>query len=339
MGSWAHLRHQCVVLLLAEGLLCVVIGIWLGADAFIGVVAATGVALAFFLLVSHSRRKEILHLSAEIDEVLHGSRQVKFSHCKEGDVAILENELSKMVARLSHTQKLVTQEKNALADALADISHQIRTPLTSIGLMLPLIERAQDEGERKRLVRELETMLDRVFWLVSTLLKLAKVDAGAMPIEHKTVRVTDMLERALVPLTINLDLHDITLHTNLDEQAQFEGDELWSAEAVENIVKNCIEHTPDGGSIALEATSDALATRIVIEDSGLGIAPEDLPHIFDRFYRGNSTDEQREFHNPQGFGVGLALAHALIGAQGASLQASNGKHGARFEIVYPKFVV
>lgn len=339
MGSSVHLARQCTALLLAEGALCVLLGIWLSTEALVGVVAATGIALVFFLLVSYSRHKEILHLSAEIDEVLHGSRQVKFSHCKEGDVAILENELSKMVARLSHTQMLVTQEKNALADALADISHQIRTPLTSIGLMLPLIERAQEEGERKRLVRELETMLDRVFWLVSTLLKLAKVDAGAMPIEHKTVSVTDMLERALAPLTINLDLHDITLHTNFDDQAHFEGDELWSAEAVENIIKNCIEHTPDGGSIMLRASADALATRIVIEDSGSGIAPEDLPHIFDRFYRGNSAEERREFHNPQGFGVGLALAHALIGAQGASLQARNGKRGARFEIVYPKFVV
>lgn len=89
----------------------------------------------------------------------------------------------------------------------------------------------------------------------------------------------------------------------------------------------------------LQATTDAIATRIVIEDSGPGIAPEDLPHIFDRFYRGGIQEEAQEFHNPQGFGVGLALAHALVGAQGASLQAANGTRGARFEIVYPKFVV
>lgn len=339
MGSAVHVKRQGAVLVLIEGILCVAFGVALGGYAFISAVSASIAALIFFIAVSYRRHKEILHLSAEIDEVLHGSRQVAFSHCKEGDVAILENELSKMVARLSRTRSLVIQEKNALADALADISHQIRTPLTSIGLMLPLIERAQEELERKRLVRELESMLDRVFWLVSTLLKLAKVDAGAMPIERNTVLVTDMLERALAPLTINLDLHDITLHTELDAHAQFEGDELWSAEAVENIIKNCIEHTPVGGSIMLQTTTDAIATRIVIEDSGPGIAPEDLPHIFDRFYRGGIQEEAQEFHNPQGFGVGLALAHALVGAQGASLQAANGTRGARFEIVYPKFVV
>lgn len=340
MGSVAHVCKQGVVLILLEGLLGIALGILYGSDVVGGVLGASMVALLFFLVVSYSRHKEILHLSSEIDEVLHGSRQVTFSHCKEGDVAILENELSKMVARLSHTRTLVLQEKNALADALADISHQIRTPLTSIGLMLPLIERAQEEHERKRMVRDLETMLDRVFWLVSTLLKLAKVDAGAMPLERKTVKVTDMLERALVPLTINLELHDIALCAHLDEQAYFEGDELWSAEAVENILKNCIEHTPCGGCITLQATTDAIATRIVIEDSGPGIAPEDLPHIFDRFYRGSVSDEEiSEMHNPQGFGVGLALAHALIGAQGASLQANNGSQGARFEIIYPKFVV
>ena len=106
MGSVARVSKQCVMLVLLEGLLGVILSFLVDEQLLYGVIGASVVALIFFLAVSYIRHKEILHLSSEIDEVLHGSRQVKFSHCKEGDVAILENELSKMVARLSHTHSL-----------------------------------------------------------------------------------------------------------------------------------------------------------------------------------------------------------------------------------------
>lgn len=131
----------------------------------------------FFLAVSLRRRSEIRRLTDEIDEVLNLGRRLSFSNCREGDIAVLANELEKMVARLSRLTSQIENEKTALADSLADISHQIRTPLTAAELMLPAIERATDEEQRKRLARDLEHLLDRVSWLVATLLKMAKVDA------------------------------------------------------------------------------------------------------------------------------------------------------------------
>ena len=137
-------------------------------------VAGTGaVLLAVFLVVSLYRHRQIRRLAEEIDEVLHSGRTVDFSNCREGDVAVLANELSKMVSRLSRTRDQLSRERNALADSLADVSHQIRTPLTAITLMLPVVERADDARERKRAVRELESMIERVSWLVTTLLKIA----------------------------------------------------------------------------------------------------------------------------------------------------------------------
>ena len=151
-------------------------------------VAGTGaVLLAVFLVVSLYRHRQIRRLAEEIDEVLHSGRTVDFSNCREGDVAVLANELSKMVSRLSRTRDQLARERNALADSLADVSHQIRTPLTAIALMLPVVERADDARERKRAVRELESMIERVSWLVTTLLKIAKVDAGAMHVERREV--------------------------------------------------------------------------------------------------------------------------------------------------------
>lgn len=327
-------------------------------------VGATGIAgLVFFLVVSLWRHAQVKRLTLEIDEVLHNGRRVDFSTSREGDIAVLSNELAKMVARLARTTEQLEVERNALSDALADISHQIRTPLTAITLMLPAIERTDDAAECKAALRKLEQMIDRVSWLVTTLLKIAKIDAGAMHVERKRVLCATVVERALAPLESALDLHDIRLEMQLDDAAAFQGDLLWTAEAVENIVKNCMEHTPSGGHIEVRAVEDPLATTIEIADTGSGIAPEDLPHVFERFYRGreevmaadlaagsvagseSSVGPTSEAFGSapvkvKGFGIGLSLAQALISAQGGTIRAANApRRGAVFTIAFPKMVV
>ncbi|MEI3376319.1 MAG: HAMP domain-containing sensor histidine kinase [Coriobacteriales bacterium] len=297
------------------------------------------VAIAFFLVISLHRRAEMRRLTAEIDEVLNMGRRLSFSDCREGDVAVLANELEKMVARLARLTSQLEDEKGALADALADISHQIRTPLTAVELMLPAIERADDPEQRKQLVRELEHLLERVSWLVATLLKMAKVDAGALRMESRPVSVDAMVSRACGPLELPLDLRGIALAREIPEGLGFKGDETWCAEALENIVKNSMEHCATGGTITIRATEDALACRIFVSDDGPGISDEDLPHLFERFYRGVGSK------HGEGFGVGLALARSLITGQGGSLRAANlsgedgAPAGALFEMAFPKLCV
>lgn len=297
------------------------------------------VVFVFFLVVSLRRRAEIRRLTDEIDEVLNLGRRLSFSNCREGDIAVLANELEKMVARLARLTAQLESEKTSLADSLADISHQIRTPLTAAELMLPAIERAEGEEQRKILVRDLEHLLDRVSWLVATLLKMAKVDAGALHMESRPVSVASMVARACAPLELPLDLRGIALVIDIPGNATFTGDETWCAEAIENIVKNSMEHCEAGGTITIRASEDTLACHISISDDGPGISEEDFPHLFERFYRGSASKEG------EGFGVGLALARSLVSGQGGTLRAANlhGEDGtpagAVFEIAFPKLCV
>ena len=349
-GLW---RNRMFVRQLA--VMIVVVAAFAAAAAFAGGVGeAAWAAVAgasccvLFTLFSRRRYREIARLASEMDEVLHSGRRVSFSDCREGDVAILRSEVSKMVARLARTSDQLQAEKTALADALADISHQIRTPLTAMSLLVPVAERATDEGSRRRVLRELEGMVERVSWLVTALLKLARLDAGVMSFEKRPVRVADVVSRALAPVDLMLDVRGVSHSVNVGD-AGFEGDPAWTAEALENIVKNCAEATGPGGTVRIDAVEDALATRIRISDDGPGIAEEDLPHVFERFYRGRADAETARTDamashddptNPKGLGIGLSLAQSLISAQGGSLRARNlPEGGACFEITFPKMNV
>ncbi len=294
-----------------------------------------------FTLFSVARFTEIRRLSAEIESVLEEGRAMLPSTYKEGDVEILRNEVSKVVFQLSSAQARLAEEKSALADALADITHQIRTPLTTVGLMVPLIEQA-DAQERTRLLRELELLLDRISDLLSALLKIAKVDAGALHLEMRDVELARVVGEAAAPLAVPFDLHDVTCSLDVPPSVRIHADGAWTSEALRNILKNCLEHTPAKGEVSVSVRDDAVATRIVIHDTGPGFSDEDLPHVFERFYRGSTARlaNAAEAASPAGFGIGLSLAFALLSAQGATLRVSNAEQGgARFDIVFPKMTV
>ncbi len=304
------------------------------------VTAATVVALVgIFLLATGIRYRQIARMAAQVDALLHGERDVSFERMREGELAILASELDKMRSRLTLANEELEREKNALAD----VSHQIKTPLTSLSLMTSLTRGTLAEdggrpGEVERL-RTMERLEGRVEWLVSSLLKLARIDAGVVRFARAHVRAAELVDRAAEPLAVAFDLADVTLERDVRADAGFEGDLAWTAEALGNVLKNCLEHTPAGGCVSVRASEDALAFRLRIEDTGPGIAPEDLPHVFDRFYRGGEEDAPSEV-DPGGVGIGLALAKSLVTAQGGSIRAGSAPGGgARFDIVFFKATV
>lgn len=308
------------------------------------------IVTVIFMILTNRRYRALAKMAANLDRVLAGERDIRLRDMSEGELAILSSEIDKVIARLNLTVDELQAEKLALSDALADISHQLKTPLTSIAISTELIrDRLSARGDSEDLVERLrliQTLQARVEDLVAALLKLARIDAGVIKLVCGDVDARELVRKSFEPLAIAFDIADVRFSADVQDGASYEGDLTWSVEALENILKNCMEHTPAGGCVSVRVTEDVLACRIRIEDTGPGIAESDLPHIFERFYRGsrdaNATPSEV---NPAGVGIGLALSKSLVTAQGGTLTAENLRDengnitGAAFNLVFFKTVV
>lgn len=308
------------------------------------------IVTVIFMILTDRRYRALANMAANLDRVLAGERDIRLRDMSEGELAILSSEIDKVIARLNLTVDELQAEKLALSDALADISHQLKTPLTSIAISTELIrDRLSARGDSEDLVERLrliQTLQARVEDLVAALLKLARIDAGVIKLVCGAVDARELVRKSFEPLAIAFDIADVRFSADVQDGASYEGDLTWSVEALENILKNCMEHTPAGGCVSVRVTEDVLACRIRIEDTGPGIAESDLPHIFERFYRGsrdaNATPSEV---NPAGVGIGLALSKSLVTAQGGTLTAENPRDengnitGAAFNLVFFKTVV
>lgn len=295
--------------------------------------ATGGLYLALQLAFAKKRYRQMERLSGELDAILHGQRQMLLCDSAEGELSILQSEIQKMTIRLSEQADALLSDKRRLKEAIEDIFHQIRTPLTSMNLLASLLFAEELPCERRRkLLGELKQQLERVQWLVETLLKISRIDAGTAKFRKEEVPVRQMLEEAVRPLRIPMELREQAFTLKAGGE-RFVGDEKWTAEAFANIFKNCMEHTPPGGAISVTVLETALFTEIVVEDTGEGFSKEDLPRIFDRFYKGGGSSEGS-------VGIGLALSRSIIAAQDGTVKAENGPAGgARFVVRFYKGVV
>ena len=308
------------------------------------------IVTVIFIILTNRRYRALANMAANLDRVLAGERDIRLRDMSEGELAILSSEIDKVIARLNLTVDELQAEKLALSDALADISHQLKTPLTSIAISTELIrDRLSARGDSEDLVERLrliQTLQARVEDLVSALLKLARIDAGVIKLVCGPVDARELVRKSFEPLAVAFDIADVRFSADVQDGASYEGDLTWSVEALENILKNCMEHTPAGGCVSVRVTEDVLACRIRIEDTGPGIAESDLPHIFERFYRGSRDANAAPSEvNPAGVGIGLALSKSLVTAQGGTLTAENLRDengnvtGAAFNLVFFKTVV
>ena len=309
IGFW--IRPICGILALAVGLLL------------------SGAHIAFAV----QRYRKMEELAQRLDRILHGQDRVLIEDAAEGELSILNSELQKMTTRLREQANQLSADKQQLTEAIQDIFHQIRTPLTSMNLLVSMLaEEDLPYDRRLSMTRELRRQLERVQWLVETLLKLSKIDAGTAQFRSDLVSVAELIEKAAQPLRIPMELREQSLTIRATEE-HFAGDLNWTAEALGNILKNCMEHTPVGGTITVTTEETALFTEIVVEDNGPGISKADLPYLFDRFYKGEGSSDDS-------VGIGLALSRSIIAAQNGTIKAENvPTGGARFTIRFYKSVI
>lgn len=292
-------------------------------------VSAAAFGIAFFIFTK-ARYNSIVQISEQIDLVLHNMDNVYIGEANEGELSILHSEISKMTLRIREQNDALKKEKAHLADSLADIAHQLRTPLTSANLILSLLENNPEESERRKMAKETEELLLHMDWLLTSLLKLSRLDAGIVSFQKEPVAVDSLIHLAVRPLLIPMELHDVGLQIEVPKGILISGDMIWLSEAVQNILKNCMESVGDDGEIQINCEDNLLFTEITIHDNGAGFKKEDLPRLFDRFYRGKSE-------NATGYGIGLALCKKIITRQGGTITAKNHlKGGAVFAIRFPK---
>ncbi len=283
---------------------------------------------AVFLLFTRRRYRHLADLSDYLRRVNGGDYSLELPAGDEGELSILKSEIYKVTISLREQNERLRRDKLRLSDALSDISHQFKTPLTSLSVMTDLLfESKLDEGRRAEFTGQLRAQLGRLTWLTEALLKLSKLDADAVMFQRRLVLLCELIRKAAEPLLIPMELKGQTLFVETDGSVCC--DLNWTAEALTNIMKNCMEHTPAGGGIRISASSNALFTEIRVSDGGPGIDKTDLPYIFDRFYRGKNAAGNS-------VGIGLAMAKAISEAQGASIETRNAHGGgAEFILRFP----
>jgi signal transduction histidine kinase len=286
------------------------------------------------ILFTVRRYKDIEKLSGYLRKIYGGDYSLDIRDNTEGELSILKNEIYKVTLILSKQTELLKTEKEQLADALSDISHQLKTPLTSMLVMTDLLNNdALEPGKRKEFTRNLTNQLKRMEWLLTSLLKLSKIDAGTATFKKERINAAELISHAAKPLLIPMELKNQRLLTDGDASLTFSGDYNWTTEAFINILKNCVEHTPDGGTISVHFDENPMYTEIIISDNGIGIDAEDLPYIFKRFYKGKNANEES-------VGIGLAMAKSIISSQNGDISVSSIKNrGSSFCIKFYKQIV
>ena len=281
----------------------------------------------FLIGLNHIKRKRIDNLAEYLYAINEGNYRIN-TQKKEDEFSILEDELYKTVVLLRENREKERKEKEKLTNYLADISHQMKTPLTSMSLMIELLDDRPINGEDALYIERISAQIYRLNHLVSSLLILSKLDVGTLTLECKWVNVYELVCTSIEPLTLMIEKKEQQLSIQENSDVVFMGDFYWSNEAILNVVKNCVEHTPCGGEISIVYEQNPICTQIIIEDNGEGFHKKDIPHLFTRFYKGENSAKDS-------VGIGLALAQSIVKKQNGEIRAENKKiGGARFTIKF-----
>lgn len=282
-----------------------------------------GLALSLILLyLKHEKvqNKEIKKIARCIEEINKKNYSINIDENSEDELSILKNELYKITIMLKEDAENSKKDKLKLKDSLSDISHQLKTPLTSINIMLDNIldNPEMDDKTKEKFIQNIKREITNISSLVGEILKLSKFDASVIKFEEQQVFINDLVKSAISNVEMMAELKNINIEVNNQDNIKLVCDAKWQIEAITNILKNCIEHSKDDSTITIDIDSNKIYKQITIKDNGEGIDEKDLPHIFERFYKGKNSSKDS-------VGIGLALAKTIIEKDNGSIKVDSKK--------------
>ncbi len=301
---------------------------------FINLIFMVLISLIFFVIILFNRKKEKKELNEIVEyikDINKGNYDLKLTNNKESMYSILKNEIYTTTVMLKEKAENELKEKLSVKDSLTNISHQLKTPLTSISLLVDnLCDNNVSPEIQKEFLEDIKFQVKNINYLIIQLLKLSKFDANVVVFKKENINVKNIIFEVLKYVDPLIDLKNINIHVNGKNNVSFIGDYQWEFEALSNIIKNCIDYIPDNKNIYIEFKENNFYTQIEIIDEGLGIASSDVNHIFERFYKGKNSSNNN-------FGIGLALAKEIIlKDNGKIIVNSKLDKGTKFKIKYYK---
>lgn len=275
-------------------------------------------------------KKEINNINQYLSDILKGEYNLNIADYNEDELSILKNDIYKVTIKLKELSEYEKKEQVYLMNTLEDISHQLKTPLTALMVTNDILKDSSlTKKEREEFLNKETKELEKMEWLITTLLKYSKLDSGSVKLKKEEVKVKELIRNIIDTLSIALELKNIEIITE-DLDYNLVCDKNWTKEALTNIIKNAIEHLPnEEGRITIKGENNPLYQGIIITDNGPGIKKEDIKNIFKRFYSTNTTKNS--------VGIGLNMAKLIIEKQNGKIEVeSELKRFTTFKIIFPK---
>ena len=284
------------------------------------------------IIINNNKKKdkEINEVIKIIEEINNKNYSFKMKDINEEDLSLLKNEIYKTTIMLNEISEISKKDKKELEESLEDISHQLKTPLTSILIMIDTLldDEDMDQNTREDFLRNMKREVMNINFLVKSILKLSRLDTNTVKFISKKESVKEIINEAILNVSLLSDLKNVKIETNLSDSF-INCDYKWQIEAVTNILKNSIEHSYENNKVLIESSENNAYVKITIKDFGTGIAKEDINHIFERFYKGKDSDYDS-------IGIGLALSKSIIEKQNGKISVESSENGTTFTIKYFK---
>ena len=288
--------------------------------------------MTIIVLYLRKRDKKIKQITNYINQIKNKKYDLNIEENTEDELSNLKNELYKITIMLKEESEISKKDKENLKISVEDISHQLKTPLTSITIMLDNLKDNpnMEEKTKQKFIFEISKQVEWINWLVISMLKLSKLDANVVQFYDEKINLNKFIGEIIKNLEIPIEVKNQKIIIDGDENVSFIGDYKWQQEAITNVIINCIEHNANNGTIYINYEENSLFTKITIRDEGEGISKEDLKHIFERFYKGKNSSENS-------VGIGLALAKNIIEKNNGMINCkSELDKGTEFVIKYMK---